>query len=246
MATAPASAQAQLLDVQARDTRLAQIAHARATLPQQARLLEIAQESERIGDLLIAARTNASDISREQTRAEGDVQLVVQRIERDQAMLNSGSLPAKELESLQHELQSLARRKNELEDVELEIMERLEEANAAASDFQSQLDALAAEQTELGDEVRAALDELEAEAADAAAQRAAVVAAIPADLIALYEKIRGDNPTAAALLQRGACTGCRIDLPATELSRVRESEPDLIIRCDNCRCILVRTAESGL
>ena len=246
MATAPASAQAHLLEVQSFDTRLVQIAHARANLPQQQRLLEIAQESERIGDLLIAARTNASDISREQTRADNDVQLVVQRIERDQSMLNSGSLAAKELESLQHELQSLARRKSELEDVELQIMERLEEANAAAADFQSQLDVLAAEQADLGEQVKAALGEMATEAADVAQRRADVASSIPADLMALYEKVRGDNPTAAALLQRGACTGCRISLPATELSKVRESDPDQIVRCDNCRCILVRTAESGL
>lgn len=246
MATAPAEAQAQLLEVQALDTRLAQIAYARANLPQQQRLSEIARESERLGDLLIAARTNASDISREQTRADADVDMVRQRIEKDQGLLNSGSLPPKELESLQHELQSLARRKSELEDVELEIMERLEEANAAAAGYQSELAALEAEQAELGEQVKAELGNYGAEAAEIQGKRASVVAGLPTDLMSLYDKIRSDNPVAAALLQRGTCTGCRISLPATELSRVREATPETIIRCDNCRCILVRTAESGL
>ena len=246
MATAPAHAQAQLLDVQALDTRLGQIVYAKAHLPQLERLLQIAQESETLADLLTAAKTNASDISREQTRADGDVQAVRQRIEKDEKMLASGAVPAKDLEALQHELQSLARRQGELEDIELEIMERLDEATIAASRYQAQLEVLAQEQGELGSQVKAQLATLAEEVTAVQAERAQLVAQIPADLMSLYEKIGQDNPTAAALLQHGSCSGCRIALPATDLSHIREVGPDEIIRCDNCRCILVRTSHSGL
>ena len=48
------------------------------------------------------------------------------RAERDRQMLESGSGSAKDLENIQHELESLAKRQADLEDVVLEVMEKVE------------------------------------------------------------------------------------------------------------------------
>ena len=51
----------------------------------------------------------------------------------------------------------------------------------------------------------------------------------------------------AAPLHRGTCQGCRLQLPPTEIEALRSAAaPDAVIRCEDCRRILVRTPESGL
>jgi predicted nucleic acid-binding Zn-ribbon protein len=70
---------------------------------------------------------------------------------------------------------------------------------------------------------------------------------IPDDLLALYERIRADQAgVGAAHLQRGRCGGCRLELPPSEIEQLRKAPANEVIRCEECRRILVRTAESGL
>lgn len=242
------AAQARLLDLQADDTRLSQIAHRRRTLPESQALAELDERIQRTSDELVAAETIASDLEVELTRSEADVEQVRERSRRDQELLDSGSIgDPKQLQSLQHELQSLARRQSELEDVELEIMERVEGARAAVTHLAQQRDGFQAERATLAGTVDSLLAELATEESAVQADRADVAAQIPADLLALYEKIRADHGgVGAAHLHRGSCQGCRLELPPNELERLRAAAPDAVVRCEECRRILVRTAESGL
>ena len=132
---AAASDQLRLLDVQALDTRLDQLAHRRAD-PARARRAGRARDraGRRCATSIVGAETEESDLARELTKAEGDVDQVRARAERDQKRLDSGQVSSpKELESLQHEIATLARRQADLEDVVLEIMERLESSQSRSS-----------------------------------------------------------------------------------------------------------------
>ncbi len=65
--------------------------------------------------------------------------------------------------------------------------------------------------------------------------------------MALYEKIRGQQAgIGAAELKQRRCTGCRLELNNVEIARLRSADDDEVLRCEECRRILVRTAESGL
>ena len=242
------AAQGRLLDLQADDTRLSQIAHRRRTLPEALALAELDERIQRTSDELVAAETIASDLQADLDRSEADVEQVRERSRRDQELLDSGSIgDPKQLQSLQHELQSLARRQSELEDIELEIMERVEGARAAVTHLAAEREQLRTERAALAATVDRLISELDAEQAGVQADRADVATRIPGDLLALYEKIRGDHGgVGAAHLHRGSCQGCRLELPPNELERLRAAAPDEIVRCEECRRILVRTPESGL
>ena len=242
------AAQARLLDLQADDTRLSQIAHRRRTLPEAQSLAELDTRIQRNADELVAAETIASDLAGELDRAEADVEVVRERSRRDQGLLDSGTIgDPKQLQSLQHEMQSLARRQSELEDVELEIMERVEGARAAVAHLQTEGARLETERAIVAETVDRLMGELASEQAGVEADRADVAAQIPADLLTLYEKIRADHGgVGAAHLHRGSCQGCRLELPPHELERIRAAAADEVMRCEECRRILVRTAESGL
>ena len=239
--------QLRLLDLQAVDTALNQLAHRRRTLPELATIDSCEQRAAGLRTQLVEAETGLADLAAEQRRLESDVDTVRTRAERDQQRMASGGVPAKELSGLQHEVTSLARRQGVLEDELLELMENRETAD-------SQLDSLRAElagveqQRQAAEAARdAAFAELDASAAQRAGERAELAAGLPADLLALYDKVRAANGgIGAAMLRQRRCEGCRLELAGSELSAVRSAKAEDVLRCDNCRRILVRTHESGL
>lgn len=199
-------------------------------------------------DEIVAAEAIASDLQRDLARAEADVELVRERSRRDQELLDSGSIgDPKQLQNLQHELGSLGRRQSDLEDVELEVMERVEGAQAAIATLIAERDGLVVDREPLQAQVDELSAQIDSERSEIGQQRVALAGALPADLMALYEKIRADQGgVGAAHLHRGQCGGCRLQLPPQELERVRAAAPTEVIRCEECRRILVRTEESGL
>ena len=239
--------QQKLLDLAAEDVALTQLAHRQRTLPEAA-AVEAAQEAERTlsGDV-VRAETEVRDLGREVKRLESDVETVRQREVKDQRQMDSGSVSPKELTNLQHELESLKRRQSDLEDQELELMERLEVAEKALAAAQQGLDKARADR-ERAEQLR---DDALADIADGTtkhtAARAEVAAGISAPLLTLYDRIRAQTgSTGAAMLRARACQGCRLELYGNELSAVRNADPHEVVRCENCGRILVRTAESGL
>jgi predicted nucleic acid-binding Zn-ribbon protein len=239
--------QRHLLELQVLDTRIDQIAHRREALPQHARVAELEERLAELRDAVVVAETEQTDIGRELVKAEGDVELVRQRAARDQSRLDSGQGAHKELESLQHELVSLAKRQSELEDLELEVMERLETVSASAERLRGERSAVEAELASTSADRDAALQVLDAEHAEAHTGREGLAAGLPPALVTLYDKVRGQNfGLGAAPLQHGQCQGCRIELTPTELARIRNAPADEVLRCEECRRILVRVPESGL
>ena len=241
------AAQLRLLDLQAQDTALAQLAHKRRTLPQLAALVERDARATALGNDLLDAEVRAQDVADEQKRLETEVDAVRGRAARDEARMQSGGLPGKELEGLQHEVATLARRQGSLEDDLLEVMEQQETIDATVTELRGRRDVLEGEIAALRAERDSAFAEIDALLATRTEQRAGIATEIPDDLLALYERAREQGGgSGAAILRQRRCEGCRIELSGSELSRVRNAEADEVVRCDNCRRILVRTAESGL
>lgn len=238
--------QLRLLDLQAADTALGQLAHRRRSLPELTAITERKSGAESVHNEVVDAQTAVADIELEQRRLENDVEAVRTRARRDEARLQAGGLPARELESIQHEITTLARRQSTLEDELLEVMERAEETETALRDASSRHAAIIGEQRELEATRDATFAEIDAAAATRTPERDAIAAELPGDLLALYEKARAHSGNGAAVLRQRRCEGCRIELSGSDLGAVRKAEPDAVVRCDNCRAVLVRTAESGL
>ena len=240
-------AQLRLLDLQAADTALAQLAHRRDHLPE---LAELAAADERIAALrddVVRAETEVGDLDREQKRVDRDVEQVRARADKDRARLQSGAAGAKELESLQHEVESLSRRQTTLEDQELEVMERREEAEARLAEARGQQESSDAARSAVVARRDEAFEEIDAARQARESEHKIIVADLPADLLALYDKVRAQHGgVGAAALRQRRCEGCRIELAGNDLSAARHAAPDEVLRCEECRRILVRTPESGL
>jgi len=240
-------AQLRLLDVQAIDTALAQLAHKRRTLPEHAELDALARELSALEDERVRAEVAVDDLDRDITRLDKDVDQVRLRKDKDQSRLDAGTGPAKELEALQHELASLNRRQSELEDAELELMEQREQAQGVLDEITTRLTAARERRTAAETSRDQALADIAKEEGFRSGGRQPLVADLPAELIALYDKIReASGGLAAAMVRGGRCGGCRLELSGSERARVKAAPPDEVVRCEECRRIMVRTAESGL
>lgn len=246
MKAAP-EAQLRLLELQGIDAALDRLAHRRRTLPELAEIEKAETRLDELRDLIVGAETELSDADREQRKVENDVDVVLSRMARDQQRLDTGAVShAKELESLRHELDSLAKRQGDLEEVLLEHMERREEIEGRLSALTAERDTVTAAMEEAAARRDEAFASIDGEAAMRTEERSSVAAGLPEDLLALYEKIRADAGTGAAALHRAQCQGCRLTMPPTEMSRFRTAPEDEVLRCEECRRILVRTADSGL
>lgn len=246
MNAAPADQQ-RLLELQALDSKLDQLAHRRRTLPQLAEHAALETRAGQLRDLVVAAATAQSDLDREQRKAEADVEQVRARAERDRRIAQSGSASAKELSGLQSELESLARRQSNLEDIVLDVMERVESAAARTAELTKQREAAEADRDRVAAALAAEQASLDKDVEFTTTQRRVLAQAISADLVALYEKIRAQyGGIGAAAIKRRRCEGCRLELDISEVNEIKAAAPDAVLRHDSCRRILVRTADSGL
>ena len=243
---ADAAVQRRLLDLAEVDAELSRVNHRRRTLPELAEITAAEQTAQAKRDALVAVETSLGDLDREVRRQETEIDQVRAREDRDRKLLAEGTVGAKQLSDLEHELATLQRRQGVLEDDLLELMERREAVDADTSHARVELDKAQAALSDAQARRDSALADLDSTEAKRVADRALMVKQFPADLLALYERVRGQRGVGAGLLRGRRCGACRIELDRTTMSKIQAAAADDVVTCDECGAILVRTGESGL
>lgn len=240
-------AQLKLLDIAEIDARILQLRHRLATLPETKQIQDLQVERKRVDDAAIDARVRRDDLAATQAKAEKDVEAVRTRRVREQQRIDAGQVTnPKDLERLQAELANIDRRISVLEDEELEVMEQLETASAEAAEFDARITALDEQVATLTTQRAERAAEVEQELATVTAERGPTTEGVPADLMALYDRLREQHGIGAGELRARQCGGCRLTVEPAELARIRAAQSNEVIRHEECGVIMVRTAESGL
>ncbi|WP_280419243.1 zinc ribbon domain-containing protein [Nocardia carnea] len=240
------SIQAKLLRLAEVDTELTRIAHRRKVLPEQQEVDRFEAERNAQKDAAVAVEIVLDDLDRDIRKLEGEVDAVRKREERDRGVLEAGSVGAKQLSELQHELGSLERRRSVLEDELLEVMERREASAADHEHAGARLDKAESELVAARERRDTAVADLDAAQQRCETDRANLVGDFPEELLSIYDRQRTDRGTGAALLQARRCGACRIEIDRGEIARIAKTAPDVVVRCPECGAVLVRTKESGL
>ncbi|PKQ31704.1 MAG: hypothetical protein CVT62_07650 [Actinobacteria bacterium HGW-Actinobacteria-2] len=244
---AAAAAQLRLLDLQAEDTAIAQLTHRKTTLPEHAAIVDGKAQRATLAASLVEVRTRLSDYKLEVEKAEADLVPVRERLARDIKRRDDGLVTdPRGFAALNEEIEHLGKRISDLEDTELEAMENLETAAASEAELAAQL-------TDLENSVRAVIAARDEQLAQADAQiaahtaaRDAIVAELPADLVALYDRIRVKaGGLGAAELKGRRCAGCQIEATSAALTGYLEASADDVVRCEECDRILVRSSAAG-
>jgi len=241
-------AQLRLLELADLDAELGRLEHRRQGLPEHAELDRLGKRDAELRDAVASLEAEQGDLQRAQIKAETDVEQVRSRIDRDRQRLEAGQVSSpRELENLQSEVESLLRRQSDLEEIVLDVMERREGVQERRETALSEREEIAASRETVTARRDAALGEIGEQAGKASDRRAAVADEEPQDLLDLYERMRVQHGgVGAAALRGGRCEGCHLSLNTVDLNSIRAADPDEVLRCEECRRILVRTPESGL
>ncbi len=233
--------QRRLLDVARLDQVISAAEHRRRTLPELALITARTTTAAELRSARILAETEISDLDRAARRLDNEIDAVRARAKRDADRLASGSAPARDLENMQHEIVSLARRQATLEDEALELMERREVADAAFAVTERDLAAARAELAAAEQRRDDTFADIDDELRRSAAERKALVEGMPAELVALYEQMRARGRVAAAKLNGSRCEACRMDLDRSALAGIWAAGVEDVVRCSECGAILIRS-----
>jgi predicted nucleic acid-binding Zn-ribbon protein len=232
------SQQADLLSLSNLDLEITRTRVAIAALTSGEALAALLQSQRDAAASLIESRNQLDSVELELSRAEADLKLVEQRIDKDNQRLNQTS-SSKDAQGIQAELETLKKRKSDLEDFELSILERKEQAEAA---YQVVIhnkklidDELATKESENEAQImklRSGLDLL-------TQQRNQQASRIQSDLLELYDK-KSSRGLAIGRLVNRECGACRITIGATALAEISGLARDEVATCPDCQAILVR------
>ena len=233
--------QSLILEMQSLDNEIMQANTKLKSLPEIEQLLHIDKRITTATDELAVVKSEADQIALELRRGEVDVETVTDRIKKDEARLSSGNATPKELEQLQHEVGTLKKRQESLEEIELEIMIRNDAVTARSNTLTTDLASLQTLKDEIAGRLQSATDEINKVIADKNTARNLVANQIEKPLLELYEKIRGNGGgVGAAALVGNKCNGCNLAINAVEMERIKSLSKDELLRCEECRRILVR------
>ena len=233
--------QSLILELQLLDNEIMQANTKLKSLPEIEQLLHIEKRVTAANDELSVVKSESDQIALELRRGEVDVETVTDRIKKDEARLSSGNATPKELEQLQHEVESLKKRQESLEEIELEIMIRNDAVIARKNTLTTDLTSLQTLKDEISGRLQSATDEINKVIAEKNTARTLVANKIEKALLDLYEKIRGNGGgVGAAALVGNKCNGCNLAINAVEMERIKSLAKDELLRCEECRRILVR------
>jgi predicted nucleic acid-binding Zn-ribbon protein len=233
--------QRRLLDVARIDQATSAATHRRTSLPELALIAAGTAKVDELRNNAVLAQTEIGDLDRAARKLDQEIDAVRARAKLDADRLAAGVAPAKDLENMQHEIVSLARRQATLEDEALELMETREVADTALAATERELTIARAELEGAQQRRDAAFADIDDELQRCKTERKELLDGMPADLVALYEQIRSRGRVAAAALNGSRCEACRMDLDRSALGEIWAAGVEDVVRCTECGAILIRS-----
>ncbi len=207
--------------------------------------LALAQITSQLGEsqAVVRARTklkseqqHLEELGQQQHSAEWEIEDIVNKLTTAEEKLYSGRIKnPKELANLQHEVDGLRTRRNQLEDKALEIMDQVELSTASVATLSNELKTLETDWHSQQQQLLANMEQLKTTLADLERKRQLLSAKIDPQAIEFYQELKKQKGRAVAKVEQGICRGCRILLPTTELQRARG---DSLVQCSSCGRIL--------
>jgi predicted nucleic acid-binding Zn-ribbon protein len=192
-----------------------------------------------LSDQLIDARNLVGDLELELKRSENDLELVETRISKDRDRLQTTS-SAKDAQGIEHELTSLAKRKSELEDLELAVMEQLEKVRAELESATKSKQSAETDLSSLRQTLATNITALDSERARLIGNREKLIATLDPELAVVYQR-KAERGSSVGRLVGRECGACRLSITATNLDEILALASDQVAECPNCQAFLVRS-----
>ena len=229
-----------LLDLNSIDQSISKLDYQKKNHPQLMKITELTARLPSIEASIVENDSQIIETKKEVSKAEIDVENISKRVQKDKERLASSETSAKDLTQIQHEIGTLDSKQKELEEVQIEFLEIVEDLEHKKRGLQEILEQVKAEISELNITIKADFEKANREIATFSTERQTVISKVEKDLLDLYEKIRSEHGIGAGLFSHGTCNSCQIQISPSEINNINSTDPEEVIRCENCRCILVR------
>ncbi len=229
-----------LLELSDIDARRARIDATLADLPEQRAVDEANERLEAAVKQGDGLRVEVTTVEAGQRKLEREIEQYRTRMAKEQERLYGGEITnAKEMQSVEAEIQATQSRIDEREDQLLEAMEAAEDLAARIEEAARTAEQTRAEITELEAERDEAAQQLHAERAELGVTRDELRDQLGGAALERYDQVRERIPAGVAVgeLSGRSCTACRIDLPHAEVNALRDGDP--LTTCPNCHRLLV-------
>jgi predicted nucleic acid-binding Zn-ribbon protein len=226
-----------LLDLQVVDLEIDRLLHRRQSMDELTQYRDAHGQVTALDTRLTDAEHRLRELDLAGDKAQGELDLAEQKLQREERRLYAGGLTAREAEAMRLEVESLRRHISEREDQILELIDGREQVEAEVAELREQRDAAQAEKDRLNAVIKAEWQVIDGDIARADARKRDIVPLIAPELIELYEELRPHKEgVAVGRLAEGVCGGCHLQLSAAERVEVLREYPP---RCLHCRRILV-------
>jgi predicted nucleic acid-binding Zn-ribbon protein len=229
-----------LLDLNSIDQSISKLDYQKKNHPQLMKITELTARVPSIEASIVENDSQIIETKKEVSKAEIDVENISKRVQKDKERLASSETSAKDLTQIQHEIGTLDSKQKELEEVQIEFLEKVEDLEHKKRGLQEIVEQVKAEISELNIAIKADFEKANKEIVTFSTERLTVISKVEKDLLDLYEKIRSEHGIGAGLFSHGTCNSCQIQISPSEINSINSTDPEEVIRCENCRCILVR------
>ena len=228
---------ADLLDLQEIDLQIDRLLDQRQSLPELEQYRAVheslqSKESERE-----TAAGELKQVELELDKAEGELELLELKLKEHETRLFAGGMSGRETEHMRLEVQSLKGQRGALEEKVLGLLESVDPAREKLNVIESDVRSLEADKDGLETSIKTQWKAIDAELARKEERKKEALAPIDAEMLDLYEKLRGiKEGVAIASYDHGVCGGCHMTLSPAEQDEAFASD---LPRCVHCRRILV-------
>lgn len=228
-----------LIELQTLDLRIQEITDQHARTPA---LLEAAEAPLRDAQQQVKLTASALEASTKERRdRERDLDIHEGQVDKLRARLTELKTN-KEYQAHLFEIEMANKKKSEIEEHILTLMERVEQQQEAANQAKARAadaERIFAEEKQRIDAQAAALHE---ELTKLQQKRKQLSATADSTLLARYNKLKGTRKDALAPVRNGICIGCRLQLPPQLVAEVKRS--DALLTCSYCHRILYWEGET--
>lgn len=228
---------ADLLDLQGVDLEIDRLLSERESLPELATYKSTHETLALAEERLETAKGSLRETTLAIDKTNGELEIAEDKVGREQMRLYAGGLSARDADYMRREVEMLTRRKGEMEEEILELMERSEEQEAEVEAAAGEVESLTTTKQGLEAAIADAWRGIDARLATKEERKAVIVPMLDEDLVELYEELRkAKGGVGVGRLADGTCGGCHLRITEAEELEVRKSDPP---RCIHCRRILV-------
>jgi predicted nucleic acid-binding Zn-ribbon protein len=185
---------------------------------------------------LAATQQHQEELKKQQHTLEWEDDDLTNKLKVAEEELYSGRIKnSKELGNLQHETGIFKSKRSQIDEKILILMDQIEANTKKLIDFAEQFKKAESASQERHEQLVVDIEQMKSSLAELEEEKQGLISGLDSQISRLYYDLKKKRKTAVAKVSQGTCSACRIQLPMTDMQRVRSGS---VVQCSSCQRIL--------